>query len=101
MSTKTKEYAIKYLLSQKIPVEDIAKELKVSIKTVQSYVTSEKTQPSKTDKTKDLMIRQTSAKKSNSVSIMTEAASQVSDNFVKNIESPTKNTSSYIFKPNK
>lgn len=98
---KTKEYAIKYLLSQKTPVEDIAKELKVSVETVRSYITPETTQPAKTDKTKDLMIRQTAAKKSNSVSIMTEAASQVSDNFIKNLESPTKNTSSYIFKPNK
>ena len=81
---KTKEYAIKYLLSQKTPVEDIAKELKVSVETVRSYITPETTQPAKTDKTKDLMIRQTAAKKSNSVSIMTEAAFQVSDNFIKN-----------------
>lgn len=98
---KTKEYAIKYLLSQNKTPEEIAKELKVSISTVKSYQTEEKTKPAKTDKTKDLMIRQTSAKKSNSVSIMTEAVSQVSDEFVKNIVSSTKNTSSYIFRPNK
>jgi hypothetical protein len=98
---KTKEYAIKYLLSVKTPIEDIAKELKISVEAVKSYSQPENSQPAKTDKTKDLMIRQTSAKKSNSVSIMTEAASQVSDSFIKNLESPTKNTSGYIFKPNK
>lgn len=98
---KTKEYAIRYLLSEKKSPEEIAKELKISVETVRSYIPEQKTKPAKTDKTKDLMIRQTSAKKSNSVSIMTEAASQVSDEFVKNIDSATKNTSSYIFRPNK
>jgi transposase len=98
---KTKEYAIKYLLSQKKSPEEIAKELKVSISIVKSYQTEEKTKPAKTDKTKELMIRQTSSKKSNSVSIMTEAASQVSDEFIKNIGPSTKNTNTYIFRPNK
>lgn len=98
---KTKEYAIKYLLSLKKSPEEIAKELKISVSVVKSYQAEEKTKPAKTDKTKDLMIRQTSAKKNNSVSIMTEGASQVGDEFVKNLGSSTKNTSSYIFRPNK
>jgi hypothetical protein len=97
---KTKEYAIKYLSTygKKSP-EDIAKELKVSLEDVNSVLnTQETTTPAKTDKTKNLMIRQTSVKKNNSVSIMTEAASQLSDEFVKNIDY-SKKTQSYIFRP--
>jgi orotate phosphoribosyltransferase-like protein len=96
---KTKEYAIKYLLSQSMSSEDIAKELNISVELVNTYKTEEKTKPAKTDKTKDLMIRQTAAKKNNSVSIMTEPASQLGDTFLQNMAPPTKKTDSYIFRP--
>ncbi len=80
--SKTTEYAIKYLLSQGKSVEDVAAELKLKNDQVKPFVSNtETTAPTKTDKTKDLMIRQTSAKKNNSVSIMTQAASQVGDEF--------------------
>lgn len=96
---KTKEYAIKYLFHQeKKSPQEIADELKISLSDVNSVV-SKKTSPAKTDKTKNLMIRQTAAKKNNSVSIMTEAAAQLSDEFIKNMESPTKRTDKYIFRP--
>ena len=64
-----------------------------------TYKTEEKTRPTKTDKTKDLMIRQTAAKKNNSVSIMTEPASQLGDTFLQNIAPTTKKTDDYIFRP--
>ena len=96
---KTKEYAIKYLLSQNMSSEDIAKELNTNIELVDAYKTSDKTKPAKTDKTKDLMIRQTAAKKNNSVSIMTEPASQLGDTFLQNMSPQTKKTDGYIFRP--
>jgi hypothetical protein len=100
--SKTKEYAIKYLFDHaKKSVKDISTELKVSVSDVERIVgTKPKTAKAKTDKTKDLMIRQTSAKKMNTVSIMTEAAAQLSDEFIKNIEAANKaRTSKYIFRP--
>lgn len=99
---KTKEYAIQYLsLYAKKNPEEIAKELKISVTDVKAALktSSKSTAPAKTDKTKDLMIRQTSAKKMNTVSIMTEAAAQLSDEFVRNMESPNKRTQNYIFRP--
>lgn len=96
---KTKEYAVKYLSSyaKKSP-EEIAKELKLSLTDVKKVLKSSPTAPAKTDKTKELMIRQTSAKKMNTVSIMTEAAAQLSDEFIKTMDS-NKRTQSYIFRP--
>lgn len=99
--SKTKEYAVRYLLTQNKSPSDIATELKVPLKTVENILdetTSEKTGKAKTDKTKDLMIRQTSAKKQNTVSIMTEAAAQLSDEFVKTINH-TRDNSGHIFRP--
>jgi cytochrome c553 len=85
--------------------ENIAKEVGLTPKQVKTEIS--KIQPktpeiigeSKTDKTKNLMIRQTSAKKINSVSIMTEAAAQLSDEFVKSIPAHNKSQDSYIFRP--
>lgn len=100
--TKTKEYAIKYLsICGKQSDEDISKELKVSVADVKRVLKSSSSPvaPTKTDKTKDLMIRQTSAKKMNTVSIMTEAAAQLSDEFIKNMPADHKRTQSYIYRP--
>lgn len=101
--SKTKEYAIRYLFDHaKKSVKDIATELKVSVSEVERVVKTKqpKTAKAKTDKTKELMIRQTSSKKINSVSIMTEAAAQLSDEFIKNMDAANKaRTSKYIFRP--
>jgi hypothetical protein len=103
--SKETEYAIKYLLeSKKMDPKDVAKELKIKITTVNKFLSppseTEKTAPAKTDKTKELMIRQTSSKKNNTVSIMTESASQLSDEFIKTINSDQiKRTQEYIFRP--
>ena len=100
--TKTKEYAIKYLHQYaKKSIQEIAEELKISQSEVKKIVGADnnKISKSKTDKTKDLMIRQTSAKKNNSVSIMTESASQLSDEFIKNMNNKSSKNSDHIFRP--
>lgn len=99
--SKTKEYAIKYLSSQDKSPEDIAEELKVPLSQVKNLLKNNKGSVSetKTDRTKNLMIRQTSAKKQNSVSIMTEAASQLGDEHFKNLGALHKSTEGYIFRP--
>lgn len=104
--SKSSQYAIKYLHENNKTPELIAEELGLSVSQVEKFLASldqqnQKTAPTKTDKTKDLMIRQTSAKKMNSVSIMTESASQVGDEFIKNMGNHQRNTDSYIFRPNK
>ena len=104
--SKANQYAIQYLHQNSKDAEAISKELGVSINQVNKFIETlskndTKTSPAKTDKTKDLMIRQTSAKKMNSVSIMTEAASQVGDEFIKTVPQTPRDTSGYIFRPNK
>lgn len=102
--SKTKLYAIHHLHNQKMEPQQIGKELKISIddvnKAIQSFSvdTQKKVSSVKDDKTKDLMIRQTSVKKTNSVSVMTEPASQVSDEFVKNFSPPSR-IEKHIFRP--
>lgn len=101
--SKETEYAIKYLTEhKKLTPQEVAKELGIKINTVNKLINKtddQKISPAKTDKTKNLMIRQTSAKKTNTVSIMTEAAAQLNDEFIKTMNNSTKNTSKYIFKP--
>lgn len=102
MSTlpKIKEYAIKYLSeTKKMKPEEIASELKIDINIITKLISNKITSVAKTDKTKDLMIRQTSAKKQNTVSIMTESAAQLNDEFVKSMNSGSIDTTRYIFKP--
>lgn len=104
--SKSDRYAIEFLYSQQKTEKDIAKELGCTIAQVKRVV-NELSSPkadnkpiseTKTDKTKNLMIRQTSAKKNNSVSIMTEGAAQLADEFIKNLPTNSKNTDSYIYR---
>lgn len=99
--SNTKKYAILYLYeSQKMSVDDISKELKITKQDINSIVKiTKKAMPEKEDKTKNVMIRQTAGKKSNTVSIMTQAASQISDEHIKNMSNTTQDTSSFIFRP--
>jgi IS30 family transposase len=103
--SKANEYAIQYLHSQKFSNEAIATELSLPLSTVEKCLSQTennkpKTSPAKTNKTKDLMIRQTSAKKINSVSIMTESASQVSDDFIKSMSVAKNKHDGHIYRPN-
>lgn len=101
---KSQKYAIQFLNNQNKSVEDIANELGLTKSQVKRFVSSlslsdnKTTEAKQTDKTKNLMIRQTSVKKNNGVSIMTEGAAQLSDEFVKSIPHTKKNTDSYIFR---
>lgn len=107
--TKKDKYAIQFLHQQGSNEADIAKELELDIKQVKRFISknmksettasdSETKSETKKDKTKNLMIRHTSDKKSNTVSIMTQGASQVGDEFYKTMNSSPKNTDSYIYR---
>lgn len=88
VNNKTEEYAVMYLHNvMKMSSKDIAKELEVDLTNVESVINaaSETTSNKKRkSKSHDLMIRKTSAKGTNNVSIMTEAASQYNDELKKN-----------------
>lgn len=114
--TNTQTYAICWLNSINKTAIEIADELKLTEKQVlgvlekntQSQKESEdviKTATSSTGQKispKDLMITHTSAKKTNSVSIMTKEASELSDDLRKKINSNNKTDQQRgIFRPNK
>ena len=106
--TKKDKYAIQFLHSQGSTDDYIAKDLGLDINQVKRFVknnlktiadeTAVSNESLKVDKTKNLMIRQTAAKKSNTVSIMTQGASQIGDEFYKTMNSSPKNTDSYIYR---
>lgn len=105
--TKSDKYAIELLHSRGTSITDIATELKLTesqvkrvINKLPKPVVTEKVQEDKPKK-QNFMIRHTAGKKSNSVSIMTETASQISDEFVKKANVTAPDTSKFIFKPNK
>ena len=105
--TKKDKYAIQFLHSQGSTDDYIAKDLGLDINQVKRFVknnlktiadeTAVSNESLKVD-TKNLMIRQTAAKKSNTVSIMTQGASQIGDEFYKTMNSSPKNTDSYIYR---
>lgn len=106
--TKKDKYAIQFLHQQGSTDDYIAKDLGLEINQVKRFIsknlktTNKQSSPEpekpKTDKTKNLMIRQTSDKKTNTVSIMTQGASQIGDEFYKSVNSSPKNTDSYIYR---
>jgi hypothetical protein len=101
--TKEIEYAVKYLYeTTKMSISNIALELGVAEAIVDGIInaTPEPT-PLKKSRSQDLMIRHTSVKKTNNVSIMTEGASQVNDEFKKNSTTrPSKRFNNSIYRPN-
>jgi transcriptional antiterminator len=111
-TSKLHQYSTYWLNSQGLSVSSIATELDLTdkqvskileknnsvnetnnIKTNSSPVNSSKTS------SKDLMIRHTSAKKNNSVAIMTKEASEVNDEAKKNNKTHP-NLQKNIFRPN-
>jgi len=106
--TKKDKYAIEFLHSKKYSEDEIAKELDLSVSQVKRFISknlndnpqSEQTEKKESpkNKTKNLMIRETANKKNNSVSIMTQGASQISDEFYKNMNNSRKNTDNYIYR---
>ncbi len=101
--TKEIEYAVKYLHeSKQMPINKIALELGIAEAIVDGIVNQQpEPKPQKISKTQNLMIRHTSSKKNNSVSIMTEAASQLNDELKKkNNTEQSQRFKNSIFRPN-
>lgn len=101
---KTTIYAIKWLNSQGHDLESIANELSISKKQVETHIeqpqqiqTSNPEEPPKITP-KNLMITQTSVKKTNNVAIMTGEASMLSDHIKKNQKITPKHQTG-IFRP--
>lgn len=108
---KTQIYAIRWLASENKRSSEIASELSITedqvIKTMEKYaktqedkesIKTKKSSVASTPKSKELMIRHTSSKKNNNVSIMTKEASQLNDDIKKQIKF-NKNTEKGIFRP--
>lgn len=104
---KTQNYAILWLNHKNNTPEQIAEELSIDIKQVNS-VLEKQTQASENpniktsssvvgDKKKNLMIMETSVKKNKSVAIMTKDGSAQGDENRKNVSN--RNTNKNIFKP--
>jgi hypothetical protein len=103
--TKTKEieYAVKYLHeNKKMSSTDISLELGVAEAIVDGIINQPKeAKPQRVSKSQNLMTRHTASKNINNVSVMTEAASQLNDELVKNLNSTNSRTSqNAIFRPN-
>lgn len=100
-TNKNTEYAILYLYqTQKMDASTIAKELKITKETVEAIINGQQTEKPKKTKVKDLMIRQTSSKGTNSVAIMTHAASQQADEAGKQFQNLQSQDPPHIFRPN-
>jgi pyoverdine/dityrosine biosynthesis protein Dit1 len=113
--SKSAGYAISWLHTQGKSIVDIAEELNIQENTVSEYIEKHYAQPKAVELSvksspvkgkklgaKDLMIRHTSAKKSNNVAIMTQEASMLIDEKRKNIKPKRKNLDvgkECIFKP--
>lgn len=102
--TKETEYAVRYLHDTiKMQPKQIALELGIAEAIVDGIINQQvEPQPKTKSKSQSLMIRHTSNKKTNNVSIMTEAASQMNDEFKKNSNTkPSKTFNDSIYRPNK
>lgn len=101
--TKEIEYAVKYLSETKrMSTTEISLELGVAEAIVDGIINQPKEEkPRKVSKSQNLMTRHTASKNINNVSIMTEAASQLNDELIKNVNTTHSRTSNNaIFRPN-
>lgn len=106
--SKTQIYAIRWLDSQQKSASEIAEELNLKedqiSKTIEKYSISKKETNSIKDakspvsRSQNLMIRETSAKKTNNVAIMTKEASELNDH-LKNQPTAHPVTEKAIFRP--
>lgn len=109
MNDNTINYAVYYLVDAGSDAKSIAKKLGVPIKNVRDIISSRKTEKNDAIKTtsskvnsQDMMIRETSVKGTKSVAIMTKAASEVNDEFKKQIQQTVSRTAkNSIYRPNK
>lgn len=77
---------------------DIAKELKISQSEIDKLLKEIPSDDNKKTRVKNMMINETSGKKSKNVSIMTQAASMQNDELTKKMNAPNK-TANFIYKP--
>jgi hypothetical protein len=80
--SKSQIYAILYLKDvNNLQIENIVQELNISQERLQDFLDTDYKQLTKIKKptSKELMIRETAAKKNNSVAIMTKEASELND----------------------
>lgn len=104
--TKTQKYAILWLQSQNLTIEDIQKELKLDSKQIISVIkntiiksTTEHTVQENKITSKDLMIRNSQSGTRN-VAIMTKAASEMNDENKKlNYSNNRVKPSTHIYRP--
>lgn len=108
-TNKSDVYAIYYLLDNGKDSKFISKELNIAIKIVEDTIAQRKESqntkiPTTSSKVtnKDMMIRQTSVKGTNSVAIMTKEASQVNDSFKKTLTNQivSRTSKNAIYRPN-
>ena len=102
-------YAIYHLMDTGSDAKAISKELDIGIKLVKDVILNRpetkneaiRTTSAKTT-TKDMMIRETSAKKNRSVAIMTKEASQINDSFRQTLDNhiAARTSKNAIYRPN-
>lgn len=104
---KKQEYAILWLHSQNKKMGDIAEELNISVDKVDAALRANKSpeeskqaKKSSQSRSKNLMINETSNKKTKNVSIMTGEASALNDNLRKKYIGKNKDTQGFIYRPN-
>lgn len=101
--TKEIEYAVKYLHeTKKMEPTKIALELGIQQAIVEGIVNAPKEdKPRRESKSQNMMIRKSSGKGINNVSIMTEGASQLNDELTRNnLNHQSRSTKNAIFRPN-
>lgn len=103
--SKKDRYSIQFLHEQGKDANYIAKDLKIDIdqvsrvlKTISKIVEVIPKEKPKTSKVNSLMIKQTAVKKDSSVSIMTQGASQVGDEFYKKISDNKSEKDQHIYR---
>jgi hypothetical protein len=107
--SKSDTYAIYHMVDAGNDPKTIAKELDLGIKIVKDVIEDRK--PSKNDQikttsakvsSKDMMIRETSAKGNKSVAIMTKEASQINDSFKQSLDQhlASRSSKNAIYRPN-
>lgn len=101
--SKTKEYAIRWLLHNNVAVADISKELSVAEDTVlklamETTENKSESSPSAESRLNKLMISETAGKRNKGVAIMTKEASFLSDQVAQQHKQESRHNTS-IFKP--
>jgi len=98
--TRTQEYAVRYLKqTMNMDPVDIAKELKISQSEIDKLLKDIPLENNKKTGVNNMMINETSGKKSKNVSIMTQQASQYNDEAAKKINDSVNKSHPGIYRP--